>query len=89
MVFPARPVASHDVAFGTACAELGESCNGEPEFLLQRSMNAWLWENFCAACINSADLTEKGQRFQDEREYYNSATATSMPHLADNRIDCR
>lgn len=88
VAFPARPIASREVAFRAARADLGECYNGEPEIFCK---DLWAHGNGKIAVVPYVNLeysTEKGQRIKDEKGY-TSATAMSRPDSAEDKIDWR
>lgn len=86
VAFPARPIASREVEFRAARAELGECHNGEPEIFCKDMWAHGYGKIAVVPYINLEYSTEKGQRIKDERGY-TSDTAASKPHSAEDIID--
>lgn len=86
VAFPARPIASREVEFRAARAELGECHNGEPEIFCKDMWAHGYGRIAVVPYINLEYSTEKGQRIKDERGY-TSDTAASKPHSAEDIID--
>lgn len=86
VAFPAWPIASREVAFRAARAELGECHNGEPEIFCKDLWAHGYGRIAVVPYINLEYSTDKGQRIKDERGY-TSATAASRSHSAEDSID--
>lgn len=88
VAFGAQPIASREVAFRAARAELGECHNGEPEIFCKDLWAHGYGKIAVVPYVNLEYSTEKGQRIKDEKGY-TSATATSRSHQAEDKIDWR